>query len=93
MGNPFDKNEQGPQVDKDQFDKILGMIETGKKEGAKLATGGSKALDKGYFIQVLLGELMFSFDLYFVFMKILSFLIISKHCFYSPLCFRTFKMT
>ena len=52
MGNPFEKNEQGPQVDKEQFEKILGMIETGKREGAKLATGGSRALDTGYFIQV-----------------------------------------
>jgi acyl-CoA reductase-like NAD-dependent aldehyde dehydrogenase len=54
VGNPFEKNEQGPQVDKEQFDKILGMIEAGKKEGAKLATGGSRALEKGYFIQVKL---------------------------------------
>ena len=52
VGNPFEKNEQGPQVDKEQFEKILGMIETGKREGAKLATGGSRALDTGYFIQV-----------------------------------------
>ena len=52
VGNPFEQNEQGPQVDKEQFEKILGLIDVGKKEGAKLATGGSKALDKGYFIQV-----------------------------------------
>ena len=52
MGNPFEKNEQGPQVDEEQFKKILGMIETGKREGAKLASGGSRALEKGYFIQV-----------------------------------------
>jgi len=51
VGNPFERNEQGPQVDKEQFEKILGMIESGKKEGAKLATGGARALDKGYFIQ------------------------------------------
>ena len=37
---------------KEQFEKILGMIETGKREGAKLATGGSRAIEKGYFIQV-----------------------------------------
>ena len=54
VGNPFEKNEQGPQVDKEQFTKILGMIESGKKEGAKLATGGSRAFDRGYFIQVQL---------------------------------------
>ncbi len=53
IGNPFDlKNEQGPQVDKEQFDKILGYIKAGKSEGAKLATGGLRHGDKGYFIQV-----------------------------------------
>ena len=54
VGNPFEKNEQGPQVDKEQFDKILAMIDAGKREGAKLATGGCRALEKGYFIQVYL---------------------------------------
>lgn len=52
VGNPFDQcNEQGPQVDKEQFEKILGYIEDGKKEGATLAYGGSRAGDKGYYIQ------------------------------------------
>ena len=39
------------QVDKAQFDKILEMIESGKDEGAKVECGGTKARDKGYFIQ------------------------------------------
>ncbi len=34
-------------MDKDQFEKVLGMIESGKKEGAKLEFGGVKAADKG----------------------------------------------
>ncbi|XP_072034043.1 aldehyde dehydrogenase, mitochondrial-like [Amphiura filiformis] len=52
VGNPFDpKIEQGPQVDKDQFTKILGMIESGRQEGAKMNCGGGKAHDRGYFIQ------------------------------------------
>jgi len=33
------------------FTKALRMIETGKKEGAKLETGGNRIGDKGYFIQ------------------------------------------
>ena len=34
VGNPFDPvNEQGPQVDKEQFEKILGYIKTGQAEG------------------------------------------------------------
>ncbi|XP_072034042.1 aldehyde dehydrogenase, mitochondrial-like [Amphiura filiformis] len=52
VGNPFDSsNEQGPQVDEEQFTKILGLIESGKKEGAKMNCGGGKAHDRGYFIQ------------------------------------------
>merc|ERR1712088_123575 len=52
VGNPFDPaNEQGPQVDKEQFEKILGYIEKGKSEGANLLAGGGPAADKGYFIQ------------------------------------------
>merc|ERR1719384_1141117 len=41
----------GPQVDKIQFDKILGYIEKGKKEGAKVAIGGGRDGDKGYYVQ------------------------------------------
>ena len=52
VGNPFDLNvEQGPQVDEDQFKKILALIDTGKREGAKLLTGGQRYGDRGYFIQ------------------------------------------
>ncbi|PIK57616.1 putative aldehyde dehydrogenase, mitochondrial, partial [Apostichopus japonicus] len=52
VGNPFDPcNEQGPQIDAEQFSKILSLIEAGKSEGAKLKTGGGRAHDKGYFIQ------------------------------------------
>ena len=41
VGNPFDETtEQGPQIDKKQFEKILGLMESGVKEGAKLETGG-----------------------------------------------------
>jgi len=39
------------QVSQEQFDKILEMIGTGEKEGAKLQTGGGMHGDKGYFIQ------------------------------------------
>jgi len=52
VGNPFkDETQQGPQVDNIQFDKILSLIEAGKKEGAKLQCGGSKIPGEGYFIQ------------------------------------------
>ena len=39
-----------PLVDKIQFDKVLKYIETGKKEG-RLAAGGKRAGNKGYFIE------------------------------------------
>jgi len=52
IGDPFDeKNEQGPQVDQEQFNKILDLIESGKKDGAKLECGGGRHGDKGYFIE------------------------------------------
>jgi aldehyde dehydrogenase (NAD+) len=52
VGNPFDKNtEQGPQVDQEQFNKVMGYINTGKKENAKLVAGGNRVGDKGYFIE------------------------------------------
>lgn len=39
------------QVDLEQFNKILGYISTGKREGAKLMCGGGVAAERGYFIQ------------------------------------------
>lgn len=52
VGDPFhvDTN-QGPQVDKIQFQKVLSYIESGRTDGATLATGGSRCGDKGYYIQ------------------------------------------
>lgn len=50
--NPLDPEcEQGPQVDQDQFDKIMDLIDSGKKEGAKIECGGERVGDKGYFVQ------------------------------------------
>ncbi|ORY60077.1 aldehyde dehydrogenase [Pseudomassariella vexata] len=52
VGDPFDENTfQGPQVSQLQYDRIMGYIDEGKKEGAKLETGGGRHGDKGYFIQ------------------------------------------
>ncbi len=52
VGDPFDPNtEQGPQVDQAQFDKVMGYIESGRGEGAKLVCGGERVGDRGYFIQ------------------------------------------
>src|SRR5450432_3077338 len=52
VGNPFDKNtEQGPQVDQDQFNKVMGYIDSGKSEKANLVAGGKRVGEKGYFIE------------------------------------------
>jgi len=52
IGDPFDSStDQGPQVDSEQMGKILNLIDSGKKEGAKLLTGGSRHGNEGYFVQ------------------------------------------
>ncbi|MCX7402410.1 MAG: aldehyde dehydrogenase family protein [Planctomycetia bacterium] len=52
VGDPFDPTtQQGPQIDKTQFDKIMDYIELGKKEGANCATGGKRVGSKGFFIE------------------------------------------
>ncbi len=52
IGDPLDpKTEQGPQVSKEQLDKILGYIELGQKQGATLLTGGQRHGDKGFFVE------------------------------------------
>jgi len=52
LGDPFDpETEQGPQVDKAQFDKIMHYIDLGKREGAKCVTGGVRHGNRGYFIE------------------------------------------
>jgi len=52
VGDPFAADtDQGPQVDEDQMKKILHYIDVGKKEGAKLLTGGKRHGNKGYFVE------------------------------------------
>ncbi|GAM86255.1 hypothetical protein ANO11243_042670 [Dothideomycetidae sp. 11243] len=55
VGDNFDStSDQGPQNSKMQYDKILGYIESGKKEGATVHLGGEAAQvgdGKGYYIK------------------------------------------
>ena len=52
VGNQLDeKTEQGPQVSQEQLDKILGYVELGQKQGAKLVAGGKRVGDKGFFVE------------------------------------------
>ena len=51
LGDPLDDStEQGPQVSKEQLDKILGYVEIGQKQGAKLVLGGNQFGDRGFFV-------------------------------------------
>ncbi len=52
VGDPFDpETQQGPQVDKDQFDKIMKYVGYGKQDGAECVTGGKRFGEQGYFIE------------------------------------------
>jgi aldehyde dehydrogenase (NAD+) len=52
LGDPLDpKTEQGPQVSAEQLEKILHYVDLGKKEGAKLVTGGARRGDRGFFVE------------------------------------------
>ncbi|KAI5636172.1 aldehyde dehydrogenase family domain-containing protein [Phthorimaea operculella] len=51
IGNPFDDVQQGPQIDKEMFDKVLNYIDLGKKEGARCVTGGERFGEKGYYVK------------------------------------------
>lgn len=41
----------GLQINREQFVKILDLIESGTKEGARLECGGASLADQGLFIQ------------------------------------------
>ncbi len=54
VGDPTDPSVAvGPLVAERQRDRVLGYIEKGKSEGAKLAVGGGRpaGLDKGWFVE------------------------------------------
>jgi aldehyde dehydrogenase (NAD+) len=52
LGDPLDPTtEQGPQVSQEQMDKILGYVDVGQKQGAKMVAGGHRFGDKGYFVE------------------------------------------
>lgn len=52
LGDPLDEGtEQGPQVSKEQMDKILGYVDIGQKQGAKLVAGGKRHGGAGFFVE------------------------------------------
>jgi len=62
QGNPLDTDTMiGAQASTDQLEKILSYIDIGKKEGARLVTGGERAelggdLSGGYYVQPTIFE-------------------------------------
>src|ERR1700678_2560632 len=44
-------SDMGPLVSEEQFNKVCGYLESGKKEGAKAVTGGGREGNRGYFVQ------------------------------------------
>ncbi|XP_012226243.1 retinaldehyde dehydrogenase 3 [Linepithema humile] len=52
VGDPFDsKTDQGPQIDQEMLDKVIGLINSGKQQGAVVQAGGIRHGDTGYFVQ------------------------------------------
>nr|AHM26657.1 aldehyde dehydrogenase 2-2 [Zea mays subsp. mays] len=52
VGDPFrDGVEQGPQIDGEQFNKILRYVQSGVDSGATLVAGGDRVGDRGFYIQ------------------------------------------
>jgi phenylacetaldehyde dehydrogenase len=52
MGPGLDpQTAMGPLVSEEQFDKVTSYIDSGIKEGARVAAGGKRHGDRGYFVQ------------------------------------------
>src|SRR4051812_38395916 len=52
VGDPFDPaTEQGPQVSQEQYDRVMGYIDAGRTDGAKLLLGGNRVGNRGYFVE------------------------------------------
>ena len=46
-----DGSTKGPVISESQLSKILGYIESGKAEGARLVTGGNRIDRPGFFVE------------------------------------------
>ncbi|OEL23311.1 Aldehyde dehydrogenase family 2 member C4 [Dichanthelium oligosanthes] len=82
VGDPLNDPtvNQGPQVDKAQYERVLSYIEHGKREGATLLTGGKPCGQKGYYIEPT------------VFTNVKEDMIIAKEEIFGPvMCLMKFK--
>jgi 5-carboxymethyl-2-hydroxymuconic-semialdehyde dehydrogenase len=52
VGHPLDPaTEIGPLIHKTHFDKVLGYVEAGRTDGARLAAGGARIGQAGWFVR------------------------------------------
>jgi 5-carboxymethyl-2-hydroxymuconic-semialdehyde dehydrogenase len=52
VGHPLDPTtEIGPLIHKTHFDKVLGYVEAGEADGARLAAGGSRVGAEGWYVR------------------------------------------
>ncbi|KAJ3527925.1 hypothetical protein NM688_g8060 [Phlebia brevispora] len=52
VGDPFSPDSyQGPQVSQQQYDRVMGYIESGREAGATVHLGGERWGNEGYFIK------------------------------------------
>lgn len=52
VGDAFEEGvNHGPQVSKTQCDRIMAYIEAGRKDGAKVVSGGTRVRGSGYYIE------------------------------------------
>ncbi|RMG54162.1 MAG: betaine-aldehyde dehydrogenase [Acidobacteria bacterium] len=52
QGDPFDPETQiGALISEEHMNKVMGYIELGRREGAKLVAGGQRLGEKGYFVR------------------------------------------
>jgi len=52
VGNPLDEQvDHGPQIDEEQFNKVMTLIDSGIEQGAKLELGGKRIGQTGFFVE------------------------------------------
>jgi acyl-CoA reductase-like NAD-dependent aldehyde dehydrogenase len=51
MGDLLRSEEHHGAVSREQFERLKGYLDVGKKEGAKVTVGGEPCAGKGYFVK------------------------------------------
>jgi betaine-aldehyde dehydrogenase len=52
LGSPFDADAtMGSLINRKQFERVMGYIEVGKQEGARVVAGGERGLERGYYVR------------------------------------------